>query len=150
MPPGPSGAILFPSPESNFLSVVELDVRITATFLDDISHDIPHQNWGEAEWDRDFQHCKSISGNLPVLISPGISGIKDVDVGEAAMRREGAITPDQHATEWDEVMATIKGAVDIVAFQDGHVGFSHFMSPNACYPQAHRLYRRYCEHAGIG
>ncbi|MBP5172967.1 MAG: twin-arginine translocation signal domain-containing protein, partial [Bacteroidales bacterium] len=25
-------------------------VPITGTFLDEISTDIPHQNWGEAEW----------------------------------------------------------------------------------------------------
>ncbi|HAC74079.1 MAG TPA: DUF4434 domain-containing protein, partial [Porphyromonadaceae bacterium] len=31
-------------------------LRITGTFLDEISHDIPHQNWGEAEWDLDFQY----------------------------------------------------------------------------------------------
>ena len=29
-------------------------LRITGTFLDEISHDIPHQNWGEKEWDQDF------------------------------------------------------------------------------------------------
>lgn len=28
---------------------------ITGTFLDEISHDIPHQNWGEKEWDLDFR-----------------------------------------------------------------------------------------------
>ena len=32
---------------------------ITGTFLDEISHDIPHQNWGEKEWDRDFQYMKN-------------------------------------------------------------------------------------------
>ena len=34
-------------------------LRITGTFLDEISHDIPHQNWGEKEWDADFRHMKS-------------------------------------------------------------------------------------------
>lgn len=33
-------------------------LRITGTFLDEISHDIPHQNWGEKEWDRDFRYMK--------------------------------------------------------------------------------------------
>jgi hypothetical protein len=27
--------------------------------------------------------------------------------------------------------------------------FSHFMSPNSCYPQAGNLYRRYCDYFGI-
>ena len=31
-------------------------LKITGTFLDEISHDIPHQNWGEKEWDRDFRY----------------------------------------------------------------------------------------------
>ena len=35
-------------------------LKITGTFLDEISHDIPHQNWGEKEWDADFRHMKSI------------------------------------------------------------------------------------------
>jgi len=29
-------------------------LKITATFLDEISWDIPHQNWGPAEWNRDY------------------------------------------------------------------------------------------------
>jgi len=33
---------------------------ITGTFLDEISHDIPHQNWGEKEWDQDFAYMKAI------------------------------------------------------------------------------------------
>ena len=28
-------------------------LKISGTFLDEISHDIPHQNWGEYESDRD-------------------------------------------------------------------------------------------------
>ena len=35
-------------------------LRISGTFLDEISHDIPHQNWGEKEWDRDFRHMRAI------------------------------------------------------------------------------------------
>jgi hypothetical protein len=27
--------------------------------------------------------------------------------------------------------------------------FSHFMSPHSCYPAAHNLFRRYCEHHGL-
>ena len=153
------------------------------------------------------RHTKAVSDGLPVLISPYIEGKKILCDGETA------ITPEQHEKEWDEIMARLKGAVDIVAFQDGHVDFneleeflvinksladkhgiqcwtnsetfdrdmpikfppikweklllklnaaeragyqnaitfefSHFMSPNSCYPQAHQLYNRYCEHFGI-
>ena len=38
-------------------------LNITGTFLDEISHDIPHQNWGEGEWDRDFRPRRGESGN---------------------------------------------------------------------------------------
>ncbi len=217
---------------------------LTGTFLDEISHDIPHQNWGPAEWERDFRcmraigidtvilirsghkrwltypsaalieregcyrppldlvdlflalaekngmafffgtydsgrywpagdfqkevdlnravvdeawalygkrkafrgwyltqevsrrtkgiiglyaemgrHCKQISGGLPVLISPWIDGPKAVSSYDALAEKGGGITPAEHEAEWGEVLAGIRGAVDIVAFQDGHVDF---------------------------
>ncbi|MCE5323255.1 DUF4434 domain-containing protein [bacterium] len=153
------------------------------------------------------RHAKEVSGGLPILISPYIEGKKILSEGMTA------ITPERHEAEWDQIMSTLNGAVDIVAFQDGHVDFneleeflvinkaladkhgmqcwtnsetfdrdmpikfppikweklllklnaaeragyenaitfefSHFMSPNSCYPQAHHLYKRYCEHFGI-
>ena len=43
-------------------------LRITGTFLDEISHDIPHQNWGEKEWDMDFRYMNRYRyGNLHPL-----------------------------------------------------------------------------------
>ena len=218
---------------------------LTGTFLDEISHDIPHQNWGPLEWERDFQamrsigidtvilircghqrwltypsevltvrenchpppldlvdlflslaeksglsfyfgtydsgrywhageyrkeidlnravvdevwqkygqrpafkgwylsqevsrrtrgmidvyatlgkHCKAISGGkLPVLISPWIDGLKAVDSFGGDLYKSGGIPLTKHEQEWDEIMAGISGAVDIVAFQDGHVDF---------------------------
>lgn len=159
------------------------------------------------------RHCKSISANLPVLISPWIDGAKSVSSYDADIVKTDAISLAEHEAEWGEVMAGIRGAVDIVAFQDGHVDFhelpdflavnkaladkyglrcwtnsetfdrdmpikfppikweklllkleaarqvgmekaitfefSHFLSPNACYPQAHTLYKRYCEYFNI-
>ena len=44
---------------------------ITATFIDEISHDIPHQNWGPQEWELDFQHMKSIGIDTVILIRSG-------------------------------------------------------------------------------
>ncbi|MBQ4479501.1 MAG: DUF4434 domain-containing protein [Victivallales bacterium] len=206
---------------------------ITGTFLDEISHDIPHQNWGEKEWDRDFacmratgidtvilircghkrfitypskvlmgqEKCfepsmdlvdlflrlsdrygmtfyfglydsgnywhnhqftkeldlskavaeevwktyghhpsfkgwylnceisrasvgmahlyrdlgkfvKDLSGNLPTLISPYIAGIK--------ANPDNATTIAEHERDWNAILSEIQGAVDIVAFQDGH------------------------------
>ncbi len=44
---------------------------ITGTFLDEISHDIPHQNWGEKEWDADFAHMKAIGIDTVIMIRSG-------------------------------------------------------------------------------
>jgi hypothetical protein len=44
---------------------------ITGTFLDEISHDIPHQNWGAAEWETDFQHMKAAGIDTVILIRSG-------------------------------------------------------------------------------
>jgi len=219
-------------------------MRIRGTFLDEISHDIPHQNWGRREWDRDFaymkesgidtvilirsgygrwltypsevlktrenawsppvdlvkmflelsekyrmdfyfglydsgkywvsgeygkesdinravidevwekyghmgafrgwyisqefsrktgdiasllaglgKHCKEVSGNLTTLISPYIDGIKNISQYSEITARSNGITLSLHEQEWDPVMHAIQGAIDVVAFQDGHVSF---------------------------
>ncbi|WP_207422844.1 DUF4434 domain-containing protein [Desertivirga brevis] len=47
-------------------------MKITGTFLDEISIDIPHQNWGRAEWDADFSHMKSVGIDSVYLIRSGL------------------------------------------------------------------------------
>lgn len=219
-------------------------MRITGTFLDEISHDIPHQNWGAEEWDRDFGHmkavgidtvilirsgyrrfitypsaylqrahgcyeppvdlvklfleladkhgmqfyfglydsghywdtgnmqseidanryvidevwqqyghypsfkgwylsmeisrktkgavdafrtlgmqCKQVSGGLPTLISPWIDGRKAVMAASAALTKEQSVSLAEHQREWSEIFDGIRGAVDAVAFQDGHIDY---------------------------
>ncbi|SEA05381.1 Tat (twin-arginine translocation) pathway signal sequence [Arachidicoccus rhizosphaerae] len=44
---------------------------ISGTFLDEISHDIPHQNWGEKQWDQDFKHMKAIGIDTVIMIRSG-------------------------------------------------------------------------------
>ena len=46
-------------------------LKITGTFLDEISHDIPHQNWGEREWDQDFRYMRSIGIDTVIMIRSG-------------------------------------------------------------------------------
>lgn len=46
-------------------------MQITGTFIDEISHDIPHQNWGPAEWEKDFQHMKAIGIDTVIIIRCG-------------------------------------------------------------------------------
>ena len=219
-------------------------MKITGTFLDEISHDIPHQNWGREEWDQDFGYmkaagidtvilirsgyrrfitypsaylhqkfgcygppvdlvelflqladkhgmtfyfglydsghywgtgdltheidanrfvidevwkryghyksfggwylsmeisrrtkgateafrtlgmqCKDVSGGLPTLISPWIDGKKAVMAASAELSREDSVSLRQHEEEWSEIFAGVRGAVDAVAFQDGHVDY---------------------------
>jgi hypothetical protein len=239
-------------------------LRIRGTFLDEISHDIPHQNWGRAEWARDFghmaragidtvilircgyrrwqtfpsrvlmereqafrppldlvrmflelseqhgfafyfglydsgtywtagrhaeevelnrrvideawrtygampafkgwylcqecsratgrsidlyaalgRHCKEVSGGLPTLISPYIDGVKNLDQNDPRVSRgAGAITPQQHEREWNDIFAGIRGAVDAVAFQDGHVDYSEL-------PDFLRLHKRLADRHGL-
>ncbi len=44
---------------------------ITGTFLDEISHDIPHQNWGRTEWEKDFAHMSLMGIDTVILIRSG-------------------------------------------------------------------------------
>jgi hypothetical protein len=46
-------------------------LKITGTFIDEISHDIPHQNWGAKEWSKDFEYMKQIGIKRVVLIRCG-------------------------------------------------------------------------------
>lgn len=65
------------------------------------------------------RHAKQVSGNKPCLISPYIHGVKTDQV----MSGDKAITLEQHVKEWTEILSTIKGSVDILAFQDGQVEY---------------------------
>ncbi|MGV3766365.1 MAG: DUF4434 domain-containing protein [Chitinophagaceae bacterium] len=219
-------------------------MQITGTFLDEISHDIPHQNWGKEEWDRDFgymkaigidtvilirsgyrrfitypsaylqktygcyeppvdlvqlflelaekhgmkfwfglydsghywdtgnlQHetdsnryvidevwqryghmpafggwylsmeisrrtkgaanafhtlgkqCKTVSNGLPTLISPWMDGKKAVLAASASLTKADAVSLKEHEQEWSELFDGMRGAVDAVAFQDGHIDY---------------------------
>lgn len=57
--------------KSKLIVPKENGLKITGTFLDEISHDIPHQNWGEAEWDLDFQYMKAIGIDTVIMIRSG-------------------------------------------------------------------------------
>jgi hypothetical protein len=45
--------------------------RITGTFLDEITHDIPSQNWAREDWDREFRLYKRIGIDTVILIRAG-------------------------------------------------------------------------------
>ena len=158
-------------------------------------------------------HCKGVSNGLPTLISPYIDGKKAILAKESQLTKAESVGLKQHQEEWNEIFDGIQDAVDIVAFQDGHVDyhelpdyfsvnkaladqyqlqcwtnaesfdrdmpikflpikweklrlkleaagkagldkaitfeFSHFMSPQSAYMQAHHLYNRYQEYRKI-
>jgi len=50
-------------------------MRITGTFLDEITHDIPSNNWGREEWAEDFKIMKSIGIDTVILIRAGVGRI---------------------------------------------------------------------------
>lgn len=60
--------------------------------------------------------AKSLSPDLPTLISPYIAGVK-------APPGEEAISRDSHEREWSAIFGRIRECIDIVAFQDGHVSY---------------------------
>lgn len=45
--------------------------RISGTFLDEITHDIPNQNWGREDWRKEFQLYKEIGIDTVVIIRAG-------------------------------------------------------------------------------
>lgn len=65
------------------------------------------------------KHAKEVSGNLPVMISPYIHGVKTDQV----MSGDQATTVEEHEREWNEILSNLQGAVDILAFQDGQVNY---------------------------
>jgi hypothetical protein len=46
-------------------------MRITGTFLDEITHDIPTANWGREEWAREFDTMQSVGIDTVILIRSG-------------------------------------------------------------------------------
>lgn len=221
---------------------------IKGTFLDEISHDIPHQNWGRKEWDNDFRHmkemgielvimirsgykkwitypsnvlinemgaykpstdmlkmflelsekyglqfyfglydsgaywingnynaevavnkavidevwenygkypafkgwyisheisrnnnaatklfvtlgnyCKAVSDGLTTMISPYIDGVKNISQYSRDTNKTTGVSLETHKAEWHQIFQEIQGAIDIVAFQDGHVAYEELI-----------------------
>ena len=69
-----------------------LGLPITGTFLDEISHDIPPQNWGEAEWDADFAHMKAMGIDTVILIRSGYRKFLTFP-SEYLSKKHGCYTP---------------------------------------------------------
>ncbi|MBX9732846.1 MAG: DUF4434 domain-containing protein [Chitinophagaceae bacterium] len=158
-------------------------------------------------------HCKQVSNQLPVFISPWIDGKKAVLAASGSLSKQDVVSLKEHEAEWDEIFSGIHQSIDAVAFQDGQIDyheladffslnkkladkyglqcwtnaesfdrdmpikffpikfeklklkleaaqqagydkaitfeFSHFMSPQSAYIQAHHLYNRYLEYKTV-
>ena len=46
-------------------------IKLRGTFLDEITHDIPAQNWGPEEWAADFKAMKAVGIDTVILIRAG-------------------------------------------------------------------------------
>jgi len=73
------------------------------------------------------RHCKEVSGGLPTLISPYIDGVKNISQYTSSTEKQAGVSLRQHEEEWSEIFSGIKGAVDVVAFQDGHVAYDELV-----------------------
>jgi len=65
---------------------------ISGTFLDEISHDIPHQNWDRVEWERDFRHMQAMGIDTVILIRCGYRRWLTYP-SRVLQEREGAYAP---------------------------------------------------------
>jgi hypothetical protein len=89
-----------------------------------LSMEISRKTIGAAEAFRDLGlMCKNISNGLPTFISPWIDGKKAVLAANADLTKADSVSVIEHEKEWNEIFATMLGAVDAVAFQDGHIEF---------------------------
>lgn len=89
-----------------------------------LSMEISRKTKGAAEAFRTLgQQCKDVSGGLPTLISPWIDGKKAVMAASSTLSKEDSVSLLEHEKEWSEIFDAIRGAVDAVAFQDGHIDY---------------------------
>jgi hypothetical protein len=66
-------------------------MRITGTFLDEITHDIPSNNWGKAEWAREFRIMRAVGIDTVILIRSGYQRIAAYP--SEVLRKKGMIYP---------------------------------------------------------
>ncbi|MDE0471967.1 MAG: DUF4434 domain-containing protein [Ekhidna sp.] len=96
-----------------------------------ISHEVNIGNEGIINLYKKLgKHCKNISEGQQVIISPYINGIKNVSQYTEEITKAKSITLKEQEENWRTIFDQIYGAIDVVAFQDGHVAYEeleHFM-----------------------
>jgi hypothetical protein len=81
-----------------------------------ISHEIGRYNKSMLDVYEEMSIYLKKLKDLPILISPYVHGVKQFSVE--------AISFEQHTREWRQIFEHISGLIDIVAFQDGQVGYN--------------------------
>lgn len=74
-------------------------MKISGTFLDEITHDIPSNNWGRAEWAEDFRIMKSIGIDTVIMIRAGVGRI--------------AVCPSQVLSEQADIFPVYEDLVEL-------------------------------------
>ena len=84
-----------------------------------LTHEVCSNSPGTIElFDELGRYAKAISGDKPTLISPYFAGVKSISANDP---KEWVLTLEAHIEHWAKIFSGLRGAVDIVAFQDGHV-----------------------------
>lgn len=102
-------------------------LKITGTFLDEISHDIPHQNWGMKEWDLDFQYMKRIGIDTVIMIRSGYR--KFITYPSSYLLKKGCYMP---SVDLLELFLTLTDKYDMKfyfgLYDSGHYWDTHDLS----------------------
>lgn len=89
-----------------------------------LSMEISRKTLGATEAFRSLGlQCKSTSNGLTTFISPWIDGKKAVMAANAELTKTDVVSVQEHEKEWSEIFDGLSGAVDAVAFQDGHIDY---------------------------
>jgi len=83
-------------------------LKITGTFLDEISYDIPSHNWGEKEWNRDFTAMKAIGIDTVIMIRCGLRNEMTYD-SEVLRRYASGMKPYRDLVEMFLLLAEKHG-----------------------------------------
>ena len=118
-------------------------LKITGTFLDEISHDIPHQNWGEKEWDADFGHMKAIGIDTVIMIRCGHRKFITYP-SEYLMKTRGCYKPSVDLMDLFLRLAEKHGMSFYFGLYDPHADFPTYAEVNmAVVEEVWKMYGKY-------
>lgn len=120
-------------------------LKITGTFLNVITHDIPSLNPDEPGWDREFALMKSVGIERAVMIRCGRKKWAAYP-SRVLAEQENAFLPP---ITWEKLHIKLEAAQKAGITEAITFDFAHFLRPNSCCSQAVNLLKHYCSRAGI-